>query len=87
MLLLSRYTRVGPSADWSVAAWVVGPSLFLLEDDTLEGCEIVQRWYAGDNYRGLPDDFRADADGHNDVIAVLARFDSVEAAITYLERR
>ena len=77
-----RYTRCGLNADWSVSAWHVSgssePNLHT-GDRYIIDCEdgyfeLVERWIcdtAGGKYSGMPDRYRHEADGHNDLIRTL----------------
>ena len=84
--------QVGLNADWAVPAYFLGPgspnrtagATYLL--DTEDGRWIlVRRWYVDDDYAGMPEEFRAEADGDNDAIVELARFETAPDAVAFIE--
>jgi hypothetical protein len=83
---------VGLNADWISSAYFLGPGIpnrtpgaaYLLDNEDGEW-EIVRRWYADDDYAGLPAQYREYADGNDAIVRVSPIFDTVEDAFAWID--
>ena len=92
---LRGMAQVGLNADWNSAAYFLGPgtpnrtpgAAYLLDNEDGEW-EIVRRWYADDNYAGLPEElYRTYADGNDAIVRVSPLFGTVAEAFAWLDAR
>ena len=90
---LRGMAQVGLNADWISAAYFLGPGVpnrtpgaaYLLDNEDGEW-EIVRRWYADDNYAGLPEElYRTYADGNDAIVRVSPLFGTVAEAFAWLD--
>lgn len=89
---LPQLLQVGLNADWSAPAYFVGPgtpnrtpgAIYLVENEDSKW-EFVRRWYADDDYRGLPEKYRDYADGNDAIVRVSPLFDYAETALRWLD--
>jgi len=91
---LRGMAQVGLNADWISAAYFLGPGVpnrtpgaaYLLDNEDGEW-EIVRRWYADDDYAGLPEQYRSYADGNDAIVRVAPMFGTVAEAFAWLDAR
>ena len=76
--LTDHMRNVGLNADWIASAYHLSdgkanqdPGEYYLLDDEDGSWSLVRRWYVDNNYEGLPENLKPEADGSNDVVHVV----------------